>query len=356
NIPILALDVPSGLNADTGQAVGNAETTICASHTITFIGNKPGLHTASGRDFAGNVIVADLGIASELFPAPTMYLNDVSIFEQHLAPRKFNSHKGSYGEVLIIGGSKGMAGAAMLAARAALHAGAGRTTIGFVENSPLYDSNYPEIMCRLASELTPRNEVVAIGPGLGQSEDATQLLLKMLNSDLSLVLDADALNLIAINPVLRSSLQTRKAQSILTPHPLEAARLLGVSSETIQSDRVRAAKQLADCFQCVAVLKGSGSIISTPQQPLFINTTGNAALATGGTGDVLAGVCGALLAQGMNSLNAARVAVWAHGKSADELVSRGLGPNGLTAGEIIPQIRSVLNHLIKNRHSNQLEC
>lgn len=352
-VPVVALDVPSGLNADTGQVVGTGGIAIRASHTITFIANKPGLHTAAGKDYAGQVKVADLAIASQLFPAPVAVLSNAAALLASSNPRLNNSHKGSYGDVFVIGGQEGMAGAPILSARAALHGGAGRVFAGFLSAPPAFDSRYPELMCRQAEDVHFIDTTVVIGPGLGTSEPAKALLIDSLKQAESLVIDADALNLIASDTSLQKLVNQRShikdptgnaLRTVMTPHPLEAARLLETSTDTIQADRLRSARALSDKFNATIVLKGSGSIIATPDETLIINTSGNPALATAGTGDVLAGLCGALLAQGMAAHEAANIAVWLHGKAADQWVARGRGPIGMTASELIPAIRDCINH------------
>jgi hydroxyethylthiazole kinase-like uncharacterized protein yjeF len=345
--PVLALDVPSGLNADTGQLT--SEIAIRASHTITFIGNKPGLHTAAGRDYSGDVEVADLAISSNFFPKPSAYLTHAKMFSKTIKPRLNDSHKGSYGDVMIIGGAPGMAGAPILAARAAIHCGAGRVFIGFIGAPALFDNQHPELMCRNAQDLDFADAIVVIGPGLGTSAEAMQLLSRALNDAVTMVIDADALNLIANNTALHRLLAARHEKNlatIMTPHPLEAARLLGVSTKEIQADRLNSAQSIANKFKSSVVLKGAGSIIATFNGATFINTTGNPSLATAGTGDVLAGVCGALLVQAASESDAASFAVWLHGLAADVLVAQGTGPIGLTASELIPAIRSCLNKFV----------
>ncbi len=352
--PVLALDLPSGLDADTGTiAPGADDKKICvrATHTLTFIADKPGLHTGEGRDHAGVVSVADLDIEPALLPAPRALLNDPVLFAHATKPRRHASHKGSFGDVQIIGGAAGMAGAALLAAHAALKAGSGRVLIGFADagNAPQYDPLHPELMCRTAAALDFNHGTLVVGPGLGTSVDACALILRACLSDSPLVLDADALNLVASMPALVAEVQARASRSrttLMTPHPLEAARLLGTSAEMIQSDRLKAATMLANHFAAVVILKGSGTVIADGNL-LVINPTGNPALATGGTGDVLSGLCGALLAQGWPVREAALGAVWIHGMAADQLVASGIGPTGVTASEIIDAARSVLNDLIR---------
>lgn len=345
SIPVLAIDVPSGLNADTGQATSQDSAVIQASHTISFIANKSGLHTGSGKDYAGQVSINTLDIAEDFFPECHSYLNQRTSLLPLLKPRKQNSHKGSFSDIVVLGGAKGMAGAAILAARAAQFAGAGRIYCSMLAGAPAYDSLHPEIMFRKTGEISLAGTTVVIGPGLGTSNLAHALLSKAILTAQALVIDADALNLIAVDSKLRVLLHNRNTPCIITPHPLEAARLLNKSVADIQNNRLFAARELARQFNAVVILKGSGSIICDPDGKLFINTTGNPALASGGTGDVLAGVAGALLAQLGNSMDAARMAAWVHGHAADELVIRGLGPIGLSASELLPEIRLHINQL-----------
>lgn len=344
--PVLALDVPSGLDADTGNIIGENGIAVQATHTITFIGDKPGLHTAHGRDYAGKVHVDTLQIEAKHFMQPQALLNDVSLFSGSLRRRAHNSHKGSYGDVAVIGGAPGMGGAAILAARAAAKCGAGRVFAAFLEDAPTYDSAHPELMCRLVQDLDFASKTLVVGPGLGTSRNAHEALTKALNASTPLVLDADALNLIASEPALQQMLTQRSATTLMTPHPLEAARLLATSSAVVQADRLAAVRKLAGRFAAIVVLKGSGTVIARPDKTIAINTTGNPGLATAGTGDVLAGICGALLTQDWPGWEAALAATWLHGRAADILVDRGVGPVGLTAGEIIPCAREALNQLI----------
>jgi len=347
--PILALDVPSGLDADTGNIVGDAGIAVRATHTITFIGDKPGLHTCDGRDYAGAVRVASLDIAADLFPPPSAQLNACALFDDRLLPRRQNSHKGSYGDVLVVGGAPGMSGAVILAARAAAKCGAGRVFAAFLGEPPAYDSAQPELMCRRAAEVDLDSGTLVVGPGLGRSDAAHVLLQRALAAPSPLLLDADALNLVAAEPALQRALASRPTPALLTPHPLEAARLLGADAARVQSDRIGAARSIASRLRAVVVLKGSGTVIAQPSGAIAINPTGNPALATAGTGDVLAGVGGALLAQSWAPWEAALGATWLHGRAADLLVSDGIGPVGLVAGELIPCIRRELNRLIALR-------
>ncbi len=344
--PVIALDVPSGLDADTGAIVGGeAGTAVRASHTVTFIGDKPGLHTAEGRDHAGVVIVNSLEIDSALFPAALAQLNDVALFAHCARRRRHSAHKGSHGSVAVLGGARGMAGAPILAARTALSAGAGRVYACFVGEPPAFDAAQPELMCRSAQAFDFDSAVLVVGPGMGTSSTSAEMLAGALHSQSPAVLDADALNLLAGADTLRAQLAQRKAPCILTPHPLEAGRLLGISAPQVQSDRPAAARALAARLAATVVLKGSGTVIASRDQAIVVNTTGNPALATAGTGDVLAGLCGSLLAQGWPEWEAALAAVWLHGMAADVLVAEGCGPIGITASELIPAIRTAANRL-----------
>jgi hydroxyethylthiazole kinase-like uncharacterized protein yjeF len=348
--PVLALDVPSGLNADTGNIVGEDGVAVQATHTITFIGNKPGLHTAYGRDYAGTVEVAALRVEDKYFPQPHAFASHIALFAGALRRRPHNSHKGSYGDVAVVGGARGMGGAVILAARVAAKCGGGRVFAAFIEHAPPYDSVQPELMCRLAQDLDFSSATLVVGPGLGTSPLALDTLTRAMNTASPLVLDADALNLIAANPDLEQTVATRQGVTVMTPHPLEAARLLGTTSAAIQADRLAASRSIALRFESIVILKGSGTVISRPDDPLVINTTGNPALATAGTGDVLAGICGALLAQHWPQWEAALAATWLHGHAADMLVEQGVGPIGVTAGEFIPCVRAALNQ-ITNKHA-----
>ncbi|PMQ13474.1 Bifunctional NAD(P)H-hydrate repair enzyme Nnr [Janthinobacterium sp. AD80] len=259
--PVLALDVPSGLHADTGAVDGAA---IRATHTLTFIGDKPGLHTANGRDHAGEVEVAALAIDPALLPTAKAQLNGLHLFARQLQPRRQNTHKGSYGSVAIIGGAQGMAGAPILSARTALHAGAGRVFIAFPDTPPAFDSGQPELMCRRARDVDFSGlhfAALVAGPGLGGDVDTVELLQRAFESDSPLLLDADALNLMAAEPELQSALAVRAGAgaTILTPHPLEAARLLDMTVAEVQADRLGAARQLAAQLGVIVVLKGSGT-------------------------------------------------------------------------------------------------
>jgi len=344
--PVLALDVPSGLDADTGAVVGPDGVALRAFHTLTFIGDKPGLHTCDGRDVAGEIQLDSLAIDAQFFPPAQAQLNGAALFAGQLKRRAGNSHKGSFGDVAIVGGAHGMAGAAMLAARAALHSGAGRVFVAALDPGPTFDSVQPEIMFRDGATYPLDVGTLVVGPGMGTSTLASDMLARALLGNAALVLDADALNLIATSAPLQQHLGARTAPTVLTPHPLEAARLLGMNSVEVQRDRLAAARAIAARFNAVVVLKGSGSVIAATGGAVVVNISGNPGLASAGTGDVLAGICGALLAQGWPAREAALGAVWLHGAGADRLVALGIGPIGLCAGELPGAVRAVLNELI----------
>lgn len=343
--PVLALDLPSGLDADTGQLHGIA---VEATRTLTFLALKPGLLTADGPDCCGELMLADLDVdAAALVPASGHAL-DVRQLDGLRPPRRRNSHKGSHGSVGILGGAPGMVGAALLAGRAALFAGAGRVTLGLVdEQGPACDPLHPELMVRRWHEL-PRIEALdtlAVGPGLGDFPESHAALRWALASALPLVVDADALNLLARDAALRSALAARSAPSILTPHPAEAARLLGTDTRAIQADRIGSAVALAAMFDAAVVLKGHGSVSALPGGAWFIHRTGNPGMASAGMGDVLTGIVAALLAQGLSPADALTGAVTVHGAAADAISADHDAPGGLpglTASEVALRTRSLL--------------
>jgi hydroxyethylthiazole kinase-like uncharacterized protein yjeF len=349
--PVLALDVPSGLDADTGGVVGPDGVAVRATHTITFLGDKPGLHTGDGCDHAGRVHVNRLGAGGLHAEAAHARLSTPAQFAGWLTPRRNNSHKGTYGDVAVLGGARGMAGAGILAARAALFGGAGRVFVAAVDGSPGFDPLQPEIMFRDAAAFAFEGRTVVAGPGLGDSAGAMHLLSKVIDGTGPLLVDADALNLCAASPDLAARLAAHDGEVVVTPHPLEAARLLGVTAAIVQADRLEHARELAQRLDAVVVLKGAGSIIARPDGAVAINTTGNPGLATGGTGDVLAGVIGTLLGQGWPAWEAALAGTWLHGAAADRLVAGGAGPIGLTAGELPRAIRAELNALVADAAS-----
>lgn len=334
--PRLAVDVPTGLDADTGNmedgelatksiAISQDDIWVRGTFTLSLLTLKPGLFTAHGRDRAGQVWFDDLGAGQEPAVSPDAWLlgaDRTRLPQRHGTAHA--SHKGTFGDVAVLGGESAahshMAGAALLAARAALHAGAGRVFVALLGGPALaVDPQQPELMFRTPEALDLAQQVVVCGCGGG---DAVRTVLpKVLSAAPRLVLDADALNAIAGDTQLQTQLKARHHRgysTVLTPHPLEAARLAGITSKEVQADRLACARQLAERFQCVVVLKGSGTVIAAPERPSAVNSTGNALLATAGTGDVLAGMLGAGMAGGLEAFEAACGAVFAHGRVADE--------------------------------------
>jgi hydroxyethylthiazole kinase-like uncharacterized protein yjeF len=351
---VLAIDLPSGLNADSGQYAtdlapdsNSHHKNLGARHTLSLLTLKPGLFTGAGRDAAGTVWFDDL-MCSPGAEAPSAYLTGPT----PTTTRSHASHKGSYGDVAVIGGEGlqvrglGMTGAALLAGRAALHGGAGRVMVALLGSTGIeLDALQPELMFRCVAALQLEQLTVVCGCGGGDA--VHPLLAPVLARAARLVLDADALNAIAVDTTLQTALQARAQRSqptILTPHPLEAARLLGSNTASVQAQRLQAAQQLADRFSCVTVLKGSGTVVAAPSQTPHLNPTGNARLASGGTGDVLAGMIGARWAANSTSLSdpssafhAAIGAVFTHGLTADSWPA----DQALTASLLAQQARAI---------------
>ncbi len=341
--PVLALDAPSGLEADTGRVMGSA---VRANHTATFIGLKPGLLTLDGPDHCGQIHLCTLGLDAAVLPAAKGAVIGSAAIATALPARRANSHKGDYGSLGIVGGAPGMVGAALLAGRAALNCGAGRVYLGFLgADSPGVDPLQPELMLRTVDEVLKLDHLncLAVGPGLGQSPDAHHVLAAALRANLPLVLDADALNLIAFDAGLQQLVSQRSAATILTPHPAEAARLLAGTTASVQADRIAAACAIAARYHCAVALKGAGTICALPDGAWFINTSGNPGMASAGMGDVLTGIIAALLAQGTDSKAALLAGVHLHGAAADTLAAAGTGPVGMTAGEVTTAARALLN-------------
>jgi hydroxyethylthiazole kinase-like uncharacterized protein yjeF len=332
--PVLAIDIPSGLDADTGASIAPESiatralpSRVFARFTLSLLTLKPGLFTAAGRDLAGQVWWDDLGVTPASTLAPDAWLLGRDRAASHQRTQAAHaSHKGSFGDVAILGGQSSpeaathMSGAALLAGRAALHAGAGRVFVALVGGAGLtVDPQQPELMFRSPEALDLKAQVLVCGCGGGDA--VAGVLPRVLSGAQAVVLDADALNAIAGDTQLQTQLRARQGRAyrtVLTPHPLEAARLLGSSAAAVQADRLQAARQLAEQFGCVVVLKGSGTVIAAPDQVSAINPTGNARLATAGTGDVLAGMVGARLAGGQTAFDAACSAVFQHGQLADD--------------------------------------
>mgnify|MGYP000249283619 CR=1 FL=1 len=316
SMPVLCVDIPTGLDANTGEWLGKSTShhANVQRHTLSLLTLKPGLFSAEGRDASGQVWFNKLGV--ETAQASTAWL------QQNIetpSERPHNSHKGSFGDVSVIGGASGMSGAATLAAVAALHGGAGRVFVSLIDTTAQHALfAYPPLMSRNASDLDLANATVVCGCGGG--DDIHAFMPQALSTSHQLVIDADALNAIARDTSLQRLLIQRHARgkpTVLTPHPLEAARLLQCTTQDVQNNRLWAAQTLADKFRCVVVLKGSGSTIASPHHTPVINSSGNALLATAGTGDVLAGLIGAYTARHDDAFDATCRAVWAHGHVAD---------------------------------------
>jgi len=342
-VPVLALDVPSGIDADTGAVMGGA---VRAARTITFIAYKPGLLTLDGPDCCGELEVDALGLDPPALLEPDGALLDADILAAAVAPRPRNFHKGKAGTVGILGGAAGMVGAAVIAGRAALRCGAGRVHLGLLgARQPDVDYAHPELMLREPAAILDGGfvDVLVAGPGMGKSDASAKVLGAALRAPVPLVLDADALNLIAGSRALASAAAGRAAATVVTPHPAEAARLLGQATRAVQSDRVASARAIAKRYRSFALLKGNGSVIAEPGGRFWINPTGNPGMASAGMGDALAGIVAALCAQGAAPLAALLAGTWLHGAAADALVAAGSGPVGITASEVIDSARALLN-------------
>jgi ADP-dependent NAD(P)H-hydrate dehydratase / NAD(P)H-hydrate epimerase len=355
SVPILAIDIASGLDAETGVAAADA---IRADTTLTLLGAKPGLYTTDGVDCCGSVIVDSIGVN---LAASQGQLLTRELAAALIPVRRNNSHKGHYGNAGIIGGASGMVGAAVLAARAALHLGPGKVFLGLVaKNAMSVDAINPEIMLRDAKAIAKDKTIsaFAIGMGLGEDKVATSLVHDVLSRGVPTLLDADALNILATNPSIGAAFGVKLPQNarqpsslILTPHPAEAARLLKTTTAKVQAARVASAQKIAERWNAIAVLKGAGTVIATPDGSYVINTSGNPGMASGGMGDALSGMIAGLMAQGLSAFDAARLGVYLHGAAADVALHHGMGPLGLTASEVIFEARTLLNSQLEDHHN-----
>ena len=343
--PVVSVDIPSGLDATSGLPAGAA---VRADLTVTFVGRKLGLYLGDGPSFTGQLHFADLGIPPAVVEraglsgqAPLCLLSPEDL-RRLLPHRAATAHKGHFGHVLVIGGNTGMSGAVRLAGEAALRSGAGLVSVATrPANAALLPLVRPELMCHGVStpdDLAPllsRATVVALGPGLGQDDWARGLLAAVLASSLPLVLDADALNLLA-------ECGLRRADWILTPHPGEAGRLLGRSSADVQRDRPGALQALLDRYGGTVVLKGSGTLVGQSGQRPWLIGSGNPGMATAGMGDVLTGVIAGLVAQtGVPGADIAAVAAFVHGAAGDTAARS--GERGMLASDVLAQLRPWLN-------------
>ena len=328
---VLAIDIPSGLCADTGRVLGCA---VEADVTATFIGRKQGMFTGQARSYCGAIRFANLGVRESVY----RQLNAaVSLLEAEYAPLELNqrsaaSYKTHHGHVFVVGGDTGTFGAVVLAAQGAARAGAGLISVYTQPEQGLYVTlAQPELM--LVRDNWQQADVLVVGPGLGQAEFGQSAWQHCLGLNKPMVVDADGLNLLAANPVQRDNW-------ILTPHPGEAGRLLGVSAKEVEADRFTAVRKLQAIYGGVVILKGAGSLVCGSDQHVYVLGVGNAGMACGGMGDVLAGVCGAMLGQGLNVLEAARLGAWVHSKAADLAAED--GQRGMLATDLLPFIRRLL--------------
>ncbi|MFA6163115.1 MAG: NAD(P)H-hydrate dehydratase [Methylobacter sp.] len=335
---VVAVDIPSGLNADTGNVMGCAVKADC---TVTFIGLKQGLFTGQASEHCGEVVYAKLAVPDDVFDEVTSTVTRV--VETPLPLRNRYSHKGNYGHVLIMGGDQGYSGAARLAGEAALRVGAGLVSVATrAEHSGLMNLNRPELMCHGVTSvgqlavLLEKASVIVVGPGLGQSDWAKELFHAAINAGKAMVIDADGLNLLANSPAT-------KLDWILTPHPGEAARLLNRPTAEVQQDRFAAVSEIQAQYGGVAILKGAGTLIASKDE-LSVSSTGNPGMASGGMGDVLSGVIAGLLAQGLSLKTAAQQGVYMHGLAAD-LAAEKDGERGLLASDLMPYLRQLVNPL-----------
>ncbi len=340
NAPVLALDVPSGVDADSGAVPGVAVRADCS---LQFIVAHRGLHTGAAQEHVGQCRLAELDVPADAFAgvAPTAARWGESELPRLLPPRRANTHKGESGHVLCIGGNHGSGGAVMLCAEAALRSGAGLASVATrALHVPPLLARCPEAMAHAADEtfdlspLLARADVIALGPGLGQDGWARHLWTSALESGKPLVVDADALNLLAAQP-------RPLPQAVLTPHPGEAARLLGTNVAGIQRDRFAAAQELVARFSAVVVLKGAGSVVAAPGVTPRVIAAGNPGMAVGGMGDLLTGVIAALRGQGLPAFDAASAGALLHGLAGD--VAAGEGQRGLLPRDLLPHLRTLSN-------------
>lgn len=336
---VLALDIPSGLHADSGRVLGDAVQADC---TVSFIGLKLGLFTGRGPALCGDMVLDHLGVPDAVYQGMTPAATRISCADvgSTLPPRAADANKGQFGHVLVVGGDHGMAGALQMAAAAAARVGAGLVSAATrAQHAALVSAMCPEIMSHAVEDplalhpLLARATVLALGPGLGQGSWGRAMLGKLLDCDLPMVVDADAINLLAAEPSHRNNW-------ILTPHPGEAARLLDKTVTEIQADRVAAALEIQTRFGGVVILKGAGTVVVDAQAGIAICSEGNPGMASGGMGDVLTGVIAGLMAQGLLLPQAARLGVCLHAHAADEAARD--GQRGLLATDLLPILRRLV--------------
>lgn len=343
---VFAVDIPSGLCANTGQPLGAA---VKADLTVSLIGLKQGLFTGLAADYCGELRFDRLGVPDDVFGeiAPSCEIINRQACQSVIPRRQRTAHKGHHGHVLLVGGNYGMPGAIIMAAEAAMYSGAGLVSVATrEEHLNTLSIRRPEVMAHavhdasVLKKLVKGKDVIVIGPGLGRDDWALSLLKEVLVADCALVMDADALNLISEYPQLH---HPRKFPMILTPHPGEAARLLNTDTMDIQQDRFNAVLSCCKTFDAITLLKGSGTLISNGHETALCNA-GNPGMAVGGMGDILSGLTGALLVQNIEPFKAAQLAAWIHASAADHLVAN-QGEIGLLATELLPEIRQLINQL-----------
>ncbi len=339
--PKLAIDVPSGIDADRGNVMGQA---IKADVTVTFIGLKQGLFTNKAPAYCGAIICRNLSVPPQIFDQahPSTQLLDWEHIKPFLPKRLRYANKGDYGHVLVVGGDYGMGGAVRMAAEAAMRVGAGLVSVATrPEHVPVVSGSRPELMCHQVQEpedldpLLERATTIVVGPGLGKTDWARALLDKLLRSSLPKILDADALNLLSEKMIYRRDW-------ILTPHPGEAGRLLDRTTQKIQEDRFRAITDLQERYGGVIVLKGVGTLIIDEKDCPALCPAGNPGMASGGMGDILSGIIGGLVAQRLSLKAAAEAGVFIHAFAADKAAAQG-GERGLLATDLLPHLRSLVN-------------
>lgn len=346
-LPVLALDIPSGLNADTGAVAGAA---VAATLTITFIATKRGLLTGRGAALTGELVLANLDVPAATYDAVAPSAERLALNElvSLLAPRAADAHKGDFGHVMVIGGDTGYGGAALMAAETAARTGAGKVSVATrPEHVAAILARRPEVMaCGVVSgqELEPllaNPTLLVVGPGLGRTPWSEQMLQQAIKSGLPLVLDADALNILAEGRVVPVAAHQQHKPWLLTPHPAEAARLLGITTAEVQADRFAAVRAISARYNASVILKGAGSLVASVDGLIGVVTDGNPGMASGGMGDVLSGIVGALMAQGLGAHDAARLGAVVHACAAD-LAAEDLGQRSLLATDLIPYLGQLL--------------
>lgn len=333
---IVAVDVPSGLNSDTGNVMGCAVKADC---TVTFIGLKQGLFTGMAADYCGEIQYSSLAVPKDIIKM--MAAATYRVVKKNFPARPRSSHKGDNGHVLVIGGDRGYSGAARMAGEAALRVGAGLVSIAtHPEHAGLLNIGRPELMCHGVENsdqlavLLSNADVIVVGPGLGQGKWSAELFIAAIKSEKPLIIDADGLNLLAHTP-------EKQANWVLTPHPGEAARLINCGTATVLHDRFAAVRKLQAKYGGIIVLKGSGTLIASSEE-VAVSTTGNPGMASGGMGDVLAGVVAGLISQGLSKKDAAQQGVYLHGMAGD-LAAEQAGERGLLASDLMPYLRQLVN-------------